>query len=42
MEKGAGSSKNWEIEQGAREIFREQEEKLMKQLDIDVSPPAFS
>ena len=31
MEKGAGSSKkNWELEQGAGEVIREQEEKLNK------------
>ncbi len=28
MEKGAGSSKKCEMEQGAREVIREQEEKL--------------
>ena len=28
MEKGAGASKNGEMEQGAREIIREQKEKF--------------
>ena len=30
MEKGAGSSKKWEKEQGAREIVREQEQQLKR------------
>ncbi len=31
MEKGAGSSKNWEMEQGAREIIRKQQENIQKE-----------